>query len=205
MADRTLELKRWLLVAVLKKDTMISLAENAVNEALKSGASEAEAYVYEGQATNIGIELGQISKTNRIIDQGVGIRVAAKKAVEGVILRALNAAKASKPDADWKGLPQKKPYASLEKTFDDKIVELGSEELVNLASTMLDSAGQVDKRVFPIEGGIGSAYISNAIANSNGISGFDKGTVIECSLATLAKEGSVVTPVCFEFNASRNY
>ena len=65
MVDRTLELKRWLLVAVLKKDTMISLAENAVNEALKSGASEAEAYVYEGQATNIGIELGQISKTNR--------------------------------------------------------------------------------------------------------------------------------------------
>ena len=56
--DRTLELKRWLLVAVLKKETMISLAENAVKEALKKGASEAEAYVYEGQATNIGIELG---------------------------------------------------------------------------------------------------------------------------------------------------
>ena len=138
MVDRTLELKRWLWVAVLKKETMISLAENAVNEAVKSGASEAEAYIYEGQATNIGIELGQISKTNRIIDRGVGIRVAAnkavgfaytniledQKAVENVILRALNAAKASKPDADWKGLPQKKPYASLEKTFDNKIVEL---------------------------------------------------------------------------------
>ncbi len=206
-------------MAVLKKDTMISLAENAVNEALKSGASEAEAYVYEGQATNIGIELGQISKTNRIIDRGVGIRVAANKAVgfaytnilddqkvvENVILRALDSAKASKPDPDWNGLPQKKPYAPLEKVFDDKIIELSSEELVNLASTMLDSAGQVDKRAFPIEGGIGSAYISNAIANSNGISGFDRGTVIECSLATLAKEGNAVTPVCFEFNASRNY
>ena len=206
-------------MAVLKKDTMISLAENAVNEALKSGASEAEAYVYEGQATNIGIELGQISKTNRIIDRGVGIRVAANKAVgfaytnilddqkvvENVILRALESAKASKPDPDWNGLPQKKPYAPLEKAFDDKIIELSSEELVNLASTMLDSAGQVDKRAFPIEGGIGSAYISNAIANSNGISGFDRGTVIECSLATLAKEGNAVTPVCFEFNASRNY
>ena len=44
-------------MAVLKKDIMISLAENAVKEALKKGASEAEAYVYEGQATNIGIEL----------------------------------------------------------------------------------------------------------------------------------------------------
>ncbi len=206
-------------MAVLKKDVMVNLAENAVSLALKKGASEAEAYVYEGQATNIGIELGQISKTNRIIDRGLGIRVVADKAmgfgytnviddtkaVEGVIARALSAAKASKPDPDWKGLPENKPYASLEKTFDERIVELESEELVKVAATMLDAAGQVDKRVFPIEGGIGSAYISNAVANSNGISGFDKGTVVECSIATLAKEGNSVTPVCFEFNASRSY
>ncbi|MGA2385146.1 MAG: TldD/PmbA family protein [Candidatus Bathyarchaeia archaeon] len=206
-------------MAVLSKDLMIGLAENAVSQALKTGASEAEAYVYEGQATNIGIELGQISKTDRIIDRGLGIRVVANKAmgfaytnviddpkaVSSVIARALSAAKASKPDPEWKELPEKKSYVSLERTFDERLVELGSEELVNVASTMLDAAGQVDKRVFPIEGGIGSAYISNAVANSNGIVGFDKGTVLECSIATVAKEDDRVTPVCFEFNASRSY
>ena len=206
-------------MAVLKKDTMMGLAENAVKVAIQKGASEAEAYVYEGQATNIGIELGQISKTNRIIDRGIGIRVAANKAVgfaytnviddqtavENAITAALSAAKASKPDADWKGLPQNKPYPSLKQTFDEKIIALGSEELVNVAAAMLDAASQVDKRVSPIEGGVGNAYISNAIANSNGIAGFDKGTVVECSIATLAKENNTVTPVCFEFNASRNY
>jgi PmbA protein len=210
---------RWLSVAVLEKNTMISLAENAVKAALNKGAAEAEAYVYEGQASNIGIELGQISKTNIIIDRGLGIRVAANKAigfaytnivedskaVERAVDGALSAARASKPDPDWKGFPQKKTYASPEKTFDQKILALTSEDLVNIAATMLDAAGQVDKRVLPIEGGIGSAYLSNAIANSNGVTGFDKGTVIECSLATLAKEGSKVTPVCFEFNAGRNY
>ena len=128
-----------------------------------------------------------------------------QNAVENAIAGALSAAKASKPDSDWKGLPQSKPYPSPEKTFDDKVIALSSDELVNVASTMLDAASQVDKRVAPIEGGIGNAYISNAIANSNGISGFDKGTVIECSIATLAKEGNTVTPVCFEFNASRSY
>lgn len=206
-------------MAVLEKNILISLAENAVKAALSKGASEAEAYVYEGQASNIGIELGQISKTNRIIDRGLGIRVIANKAIgfaytnivedpkamESVVVSALSAAKASKPDPDWKGLPEKKPYATTEKTFDKKIVDLTSEDLVQLAVTMLDAAGQVDKRVFPIEGGVGSGYISNAIANSNGIIGFDKGTVIECSVATIAKEGNSVTPVCFEFNAARDY
>ncbi|MGZ4851412.1 MAG: PmbA/TldA family metallopeptidase, partial [Candidatus Bathyarchaeia archaeon] len=117
---------------MLKKDIMISLAENAVKIAMQKGASQSEAYIYEGQATNVGIEFGQISKTNRIIDRGLGIRVAANKAVgfaytnvigdqnavESVIAMALSAARASKLDPDWKGLPQAKPYATLRQTFD---------------------------------------------------------------------------------------
>ncbi len=206
-------------MAVLEKNTMISLAEKTVNQVLQRGASEAEAYLYEGQATNIGIELGQISKTNRIIDRGLGLRVALSKAVgfaytnilddenaiDGVIVRALNAAKASKADSNWNGLPMKRPYASPEKTYDEKVVSLSPEELVSVASSMLDAAGQVDRRVFPVEGGVGFGYVSDAVANSSGISCFDKGTVVECSIATLGKEGNVVTPVCFEFNASRTY
>ena len=206
-------------MVVLEKNVMLSLAEKTVALALQKGAAEAEAFVYEGQATNIGIELGQISKTNRIIDRGIGIRVTFNKSVgfaytniiddakatEKAIVSALSAAKASKPDPDWKGLPQKKPYSQTEQTFDSKIVELSSEELVNVAATMLDAAGQVDKRVFPIEGGVGDAYIANAITNSNGAAGFDRGTVVECSIATLAKEGDFVTPVCFEFNTARTF
>jgi PmbA protein len=207
------------LVAVLEKDEMLHLAENAVNTALKKGAAEAEAYVYEGQATSVGIERGQITKSNRIIDRGLGVRVSVNKAIgfaytniidsqiaiEDTILKALSAARASKPDPDWNGLPEKKPYASAEKTYDRTIFELRSEDLVNIASIMLDAAVNADKRVFPIEGGAGAAYLSNAIANSNGITGFDKGTIIECSLAAIAKEGNTVTPVCFEFNAERSY
>jgi PmbA protein len=206
-------------VAVLEKDQMLHLAENAVKIALKKGAAEAEAYVYEGQATNVGIERGQITKSNRIIDRGVGIRVSVntavgfaytniierQNAIEDTILKALSAARASKPDQDWNGFPEKKPYAAAEKTYDRKILELHSENLVDIASSMLDAAVSVNKRVFPIEGGAGAAYIASAIANSKGISAFDRGTIMECSLAVVAKEKTKVTPVCFEFNAERAY
>ena len=206
-------------MAALNKEAMLSLAENAVKLALQKGAAEAEAFAYDGKATNVGIERGQITKTDRIIDRGIGVRVQVNKAigfaytnivgnqtaVEDIIVKALAAARASKPDKDWKNLPDPKPYTSTEQTFDKRILEIRSEDLVNVASRMLDAATAADKRVFPIEGGAGAGYVSNAIANSNGISAFDVGTMVECSLATLAKEGNNVTPVCFEFSAERSY
>src|SRR3990172_3261657 len=196
---------------------MLSLAEKAVKAAQQKGAEDAEPYLEEGQATSIGIERGQITKNSRIIDRGLGIRVAVKRAIgfaytnttekentiNDTIDKAVKAAGASKPDWDWRGLPEKKAYAATENTFDQEILELGSEDLVNVASTMLDAAS-VDKRVFPIEGGCVAAYVANALANSNGVSGFDRGTLIECSLAAVAKKNESVTPVCFEFNANRN-
>ena len=204
-------------MAVLEKDKMLDIVENVVKIAQKNQASEVEAYAYEGQTTNVGIERGQINKSNRIIDRGLGVRISinktmgfaytnildSKKAIENTVLRSLSAAKASKPDKEWNGFPEKKSYSSTEKTFDRKVLDLRAEDLVEMTSNMLDAAVAVNKRVFPVEGGAGAACISNAIANSNGISAFEKGTIVECSLAAVAKEKTKVTPVCFEFNAER--
>ena len=206
-------------MVVLERDRMQNLAENAVKAALIKGAAEAEAYVYEGHATKVGIEHGQITKSNRIIDRGLGIRVSVNKAigfaytnivnrksvVENTVAKALSAAESSKPDPAWEGLPEKKLLPHAEKTFDCKITELRPEELVDTATVMLEAATNVDKRVFPVEGGTGAGYVAKAIANSNGVSCFDNSTVIECSLAAVAKDGNRVTPACFEFTAERSY
>lgn len=204
-------------MAVLEKDRMIELAENAIKKALGKGADDAEALAYEGKGTSVGIERGQITKNSRVLDRGLGIRVTVNKAMgfaytnmieaEGVLeetaLKAVKAAKAGKPDNDWRGFPSKNLHKLPGKTFDSQILDLRSENLVDMATRMIDSAVAVSDKVFPIEGGAGASYISEAIANSNGITLFDKGTMIECSLAALAQEGIKVTPVCFEFNAER--
>lgn len=206
------------MVAALKQEEMLSLAENAVSFALKNRAEEAEAFVYQGLTTNVSIERGQIAKSSKIIDQGIGVRAIVKKAVgfaytnilekktiEEVVVKALSSARASKPDKDWHSLPVKKPLPSTQKTYDECIIELHSEDLVKIAAQMLEAAEKRDRRAFPIEGGVGASYLSQAIANSNGIANFDHGTIIQCSLATIAHEAGEVTPVCFEFNAERNY
>ena len=206
-------------MVALKQEELQSLAENAVNLALKKGADEAEVFTYQGFTSEVVIERGQISRSARIIDKGLGIRAIAnkavgfsytnilkdKRAIGEVVLKALAFARASKSDVEWSGLPTKKPFASVEGTYDKKLVELPSEDLAETASTMLDAAEKTDKRAFPIEGGAGASCLSIAVANSNGVEGFDHGTIIECSLATIAREGGEVTPVCFEFNAERSY
>jgi PmbA protein len=206
-------------VVALKKEQMLDLAETAVDFALKKGADEAEAFTYQGLTTTVVIERGQIARSTRIIDRGLGVRTIIKKsigfsytnvlgskaAIEETIQKALSSAKASKPDEDWHGLPAKKSSKTVKNTYDSKIVELHSEDLVDAASLMLDAAEKVDKRVFPIEGGLGASYLSRAIANSNGVAAFDHGTIIECSLATIGQEAGEVTPVCFEFNVERRY
>jgi len=206
-------------VVVLKQEEMLNLAEDAVSLALMKGVDEVEAFVYQGLTTNVIIERGQIARSSRIIDRGLGVRAIINKAVgfsytnileskaatEEAVLKALSSAKASKPDEAWHNLPAKKTFASVENTYDSNVVELQSEDLVKVASMMLDAAEKADKRVFPIEGGAGASYLSRVIANSNGVASFDHGTIIECSLATIGHEGGEVTPVCFEFNAERNY
>jgi PmbA protein len=206
-------------VARLKQEEMLNLAEDAVNVALRKGANEVEAFTYQGLTTNVIIERGQIAKSTRIIDRGIGIRaiinnaigfsytnmIDNKTAIEETIIKAIGSAKASKPDKDWHNLPAKKPAKHVENTYDHNIVELRSENLVEIAAAMLSAAENTDKRVFPIEGGAGASYLSTAIANSNDVADFDHGTIIECSLAAIGHEGNEVTPVCFEFNAERSY
>ena len=206
-------------MAVPKKERIQDSAEKAVKTALSKGAAEAEAYVQEWQAVSVGIEHGQITKSRTIFDRGLGIRVAAdraigfaftnnlseKRGVEKAIENALSAAKASKSDPNWNGLPEKKSASVPKKTFDDRIVELRPEELVETAAIMLDAATNIDERVFPVEGGTGAGYVAQAIANSNGVTGFNKGTIIECSLAAVANDRNKVTPVCYEVATERTY
>ncbi|MEM2994434.1 MAG: TldD/PmbA family protein [Candidatus Bathyarchaeia archaeon] len=206
-------------MAALEEEHMLDLVENAVNFALKNGADEAEAFAYQGLTATVAIERGQISKSARIIDSGLGVRtivdnaigfsytnkMESKNAIEETILKALSFAKASKPDKDWQGLPAEKPLKNVENTYDSRIAELRLENLVDTASLMLEAAEKTDKRAFPIEGGVGASHLLKAVANSNGVASFDHGTIIECSLATVGQEAGEATPICFEFNIERNH
>jgi len=205
-------------VAEPKLEELIGFGQRAVNVAIKKGAEEAEAFLSRVSSTSVNIERGQIVRSVKRTDQGLGVRAIYKKAVgfsytnmltdktvEDAAVKAFKSAKASKPDKNWIGLPSPKKLSETKNTYDKKLATISPDEFVETASVMLNTVEGYDKRVLPIGGGVGTFLTSRAIVNSNGVETYDQGTGIECSIETIAREAGEVTPVCFELNAERVY
>jgi len=206
------------LVAEPKLEELIHFGQKAVNGAIKKGAEEAEAFLSRISSTSVGIERGQIVRSAKTTDQGLGVRAIYKKAVgfsytnmltdknvEDAAVKAFKSAKASKPDKDWVGLPRPKKLGETKNTYDKKLTTISADEFMEIASILLNSVEDYDKRVLPIGGGVGTFLEYKAVVNSNGLEVHDKGTGIECSIETIAREDDEVTPVCFELNMERFY
>ncbi len=201
-----------------KLEELMNFGQRAVNVAIKKGAEEAEAFLSRISSTSVNIERGQIVRSVKRTDQGLGVRAVYKKAVgfsytnmlsnktvEDTAVIAFKSAKASKPDKNWIGLPNPRKLSETKNTYDKKLTTISPDKLVETASVMLNAVEGYDKRVLPIGGGVGTFLASRAVVNSHGVEAYDEGTGIECSMETIAREASEVTPVCFELNAERVY
>jgi PmbA protein len=205
-------------VAELKHEELINFGKKAINIAMEKGADEAEAFLSQTLNTSVTIERGQIAKNMRKKGQGLGIRTVYKKAVgfsytnilddksvEETALEAFRSAQASKPDKNWPGFPTPKKFGATKNTYDKKLVDISSDELVNMASSMLEETASYDKRVLAAFGTVENRLSSRVVVNSHGVKAVDEGTSIECGLGTVAREANEVTPICTEFNAERVY
>ncbi len=197
---------------------LIAYGRRAVELAIKRGAEEAEAYLSMSGGISIEIERGQIVRSIKRNDQGLGIRVIYRKAVgfsytntltdkniEDSAARAFRAARASKPDKNWVNLPSPRCYTETRGTYDKRIFDLSSNDLVKLASDMLIAARDYDQRILAVDGGVATSMFSSVVINSHDIEVSDVGTAVGCSMETIARDGADLTPACHEFNAERVY
>lgn len=197
---------------------LIGFGKRAVDFALRSGAEEAEAFLSIVSGTSIDIERGQIVRSIKRMDQGLGVRTVYRKAVgfsyintltikniEEAAARALRAARASRPDKNWLNFPSPRRCGETRGTYDKKVVAVSSDELVETAAVMLGAVEAYDKRVLAVAGVVGTSLSYTVVVNSHGVEAFDMGTAVGCSMETIARDGADVTPACFELNAERVY
>jgi PmbA protein len=206
------------LVAEPKLAELVDLGKKAVKVALDRGADEAEAFLSLNSGTSIDVERGQIVRSIKRMDQGLGVRAVYRKAIgfsytntltdksiREAAERAFRAARASKPDNDWVKLPSPGSFGEARGTYDEKIVDLSSDELVDVAAVMLGAVEEYDRRVLAVAGGVGASVFSSVVVNSHGVEACDRGTAVGCSMETIARDGADVTPACFELSAERVY
>ena len=197
---------------------LVDFGKRAVDVAIGRGAEEAEAFLSMSSDTSINIERGQIVRSIKRMDQGLGVRAVYRKAVgfsyvntltdknvEEAAARAFRAARASRSDKNWRNLPSPRRCGETEGTYDKKIVAVSSDELVETAAVMLGAVEAYDKRVLSVAGGVGASVFHTVVVNSHGVEAFDRGTAVGCSMETIARDGADVTPACFELNAERVY
>jgi PmbA protein len=206
------------LVAEPKLAELVDLGNSAVKVALGRGADEAEAFLSLSSGISIDIERGQIVRSIKRMDQGLGVRAVYRKAVgfsytntltakniEEAAERAFRAARASKPDSDWVKLPSLGSFGEARGTYDKRIVDLSSDELVEAAAVMLGAVEEYDTRVLAVAGGVVTSLFSTVVVNSHGVEACDRGTAVGCSMENIARDGADVTPACFEVSAERVY
>ncbi|MFQ6074285.1 MAG: TldD/PmbA family protein [Candidatus Bathyarchaeia archaeon] len=196
----------------------MELCKKVLRSAEKLGAKEAEALIVVRHAIGVEIERAEIKTCSDIVDGGLGVRtitnqkigfaftnILTQKEAEKTAKRAVEASKASPKDKNWKKLPEKRRYPTVRDTYDKKITRFTSDEAVALCQTMISTAYEVDKRVLPAFGGAQVTIFESVCLNSHGVKASDRGTSLVCSLGTMARSKTQVSPVCFEFKASRRY
>jgi PmbA protein len=194
------------------------LCERVLKSAEKLGAKEAEALIVVRRAIGVEIERAEIKTCNDVLDRGLGVRTITNKKIgfsftniltereaEKTVKRAVEASKASPKDKNWKQLPEKHKYPAIKDVYDKKMTKFTSDEAVVLCQTMINTAYEVDKKVLPAFGGAQVTIFESVCLNSHGVRAEDKGTSLICSLATMARSKTAVSPMCFEFKASRSY
>lgn len=190
----------------------------AIKAAINAGAEEVETLQIKRCSTNVQIERAEIKTAANIKDMGIGVRAVTNGGigfaytnrftadeVEKTAKAAARASRASLRDKNWKQLPEKKSYPTVEEIYDKRFTEVTPDEAVAICLKMMEAAVDVDKRVLPAFGGVELETEDMTCLNSHGLEVEDRGTSFVCYLGTMARSETQISPICFEFKASRKY
>jgi len=179
---------------------LLSLGERAVKLTVKLGATEAEAYLSQTVQNLLTfhekIESGRTSQltgigVRAIVDKRIGFASSSSadsRDIEKVARMAVAIAKASRADPDWHSLPKRTGRAKVERTFDKRTAETGTDALVRKSVEIIDFVRNRDSRLAVARGHLTTGKATCAIVNSHGSEMSKKGTYASFSIRVKAEE-----------------
>ena len=178
------------------------LAQDVLNRALKAGATDAEAVVFEGDEFGAKVRLGQVETLKESGSRAVGLRVFigqrtastsssdfSRESIERLVDGAITLAKITSEDP-FAGLPEPKEFGKLEgdlKLYFDDVNELPPAERIEIARRAEAAAMAYDTRIQNSGGADFDTATSHKIMmNSRGFSGEYRRSYCDFSVSPIA-------------------
>ncbi len=183
-----------------------SLAADVVAQAMKAGASDAEAVAREGDEFSVNVRMGQVETLKESGSRGLGVRVFMGKrsaststsdlTAEGIrqlVDGALALVKVTEEDT-FSGLPETAEFGALSSDlhlFDEDVYSLPGPERIEWARRAEAAALEADARITNSDGGsFDAATGRKALANSRGFVGGYRSSYAGVSAAPLAQDAN---------------
>lgn len=194
-------------------DSLLEHAHKLLSIALQEGAEQAEVYGMVGRSVDIDLRRDVVELASESFHRGLGLRAVAAGAVgfsstsdmsllQFVAKSAVLSARARGADESWRSLPVPEKVVRPEGIFDSKLEQIGPEECLDLAESMLSGCRTV-KEAQPVSGGVACICGTSFVINSLGIELQETSTLMHASIETIAKAADVATGS--EFCNSRGY
>ncbi|MDD5503323.1 MAG: TldD/PmbA family protein [Candidatus Thermoplasmatota archaeon] len=171
------------------KSNLLSICESVIKTAKSLGADDSDALVILGDESTFNVEKNRISAVSAKNDFGIGIRVLKEGKMgfsfctqEAQIRNAVERAIAmSRHTKNLKfAFPEPAKLPKVSGKYDAKIPQIQPEDGMEMAEMIVNSAREISARV-KVSGGIGYGYGESALANSRGLSVYEKGTHFSAS------------------------
>jgi len=198
-----------------------ALAQWALDEARRRGASAAEVQLVSAESIAAGVRLGEVEKLKSSRERRLGMRVFVDQAsatastaemerdsLEGFIQNTVAMARLTAPDP-FSGLPEPKRQArdlpDLELTDSERGI-VGADEALGLAREAEKAALGADPRIRNSEGGeFHSGLYSVLFANSNGFAGEYSATSFNLAAAPIAQSDDGRMQLGYWYTAGRHF
>jgi PmbA protein len=183
-----------------------SLATDVVAQAMKAGASDAEAVAREGDEFSVNVRMGQVETLKESGSRGLGVRVFLGKrsaststsdltadGIRQLVDGAMALVNVTEEDA-FSGLPETAEFGSLSSDlhlYDEDVYSLPGPERIEWARRAEAAALEADARITNSDGGsFDAATGRKAMANSRGFVGGYRSSYAGVSAAPLAKDAN---------------
>lgn len=194
-------------------DSLMEHARKLLTLAKSEGAEEAEVFGVCGRSVDVDLRKDEVELASESFHSGLGLRAVVDGAVgfsstsdmsrlELVARSAVKSARARGVDESWRSLPFLEAVQHPDRVFDSRLAEIGPEDCLDLAASLLQGCLQV-KGAEPVSGGVACASGVEFVVNSHGVELQERSTSMQASFDAIAHGADVATGS--EFLNSRTF